>query len=90
MAARNEQEFESLHNGCGLAFNGVPALNPARGTERKNQAMETPTNKCPVCDWEIKDDARTVKISGQSVVVCYDDCAEKVEANPEKYLTRRN
>jgi len=51
--------------------------------------MNTKTNKCPVCDWEIKDGGKTVKISGQSLVVCCDDCAEKVKTNPEKYLNQR-
>ena len=42
--------------------------------------------KCPVCDWEIKDGGKTVKVENSSVVVCCDDCAEKVKAHPGKYL----
>jgi len=64
-------------------------IGAAINTNRKNQAMNTKTNKCPVCDWEIKDGGKTVKISGQSLVVCCDDCAEKVKTNPEKYLNQR-
>jgi len=44
------------------------------------------TRKCPVCAWEIKDEGKTVKVSGQTVVVCCDDCAEKVKAQPQKYI----
>ena len=44
------------------------------------------TKKCPVCDWEIKDGGKTVKLDDRVfVVVCCDDCAEKVKANPAKY-----
>jgi len=48
--------------------------------------MKTKLKKCPVCDWEIKNGGKTVKLSGRSVVVCCDDCGEKVKANPAKYL----
>ena len=44
------------------------------------------SKKCPVCDWEIKDGGKTVKVENASVVVCCDDCAEKVKANPRHYL----
>ena len=44
--------------------------------------------KCPVCDWEIKDGGKTVKVDNTSVVVCCDDCAEKVKANPAKYRSQ--
>jgi ribosome-binding protein aMBF1 (putative translation factor) len=46
------------------------------------------TRKCPVCDWEIKDQGKTVKVEGKNVVVCCDDCAEKVKTNPRQYLQR--
>ena len=44
------------------------------------------TRKCPVCDWEIKDGGKTVKVENTSVLVCCDDCAEKLKANPRRYL----
>ncbi len=45
------------------------------------------TKKCPVCDWELKNAGKTVKLkNGAAVVVCCDDCAEKVRTHPEKYL----
>ena len=34
--------------------------------------------KCPVCDWEIKDKGITVTVGGKPVVVCCEDCAEKL------------
>jgi ribosome-binding protein aMBF1 (putative translation factor) len=43
---------------------------------------------CPVCNWEIKDDGKTVKVENTKVVVCCEDCAEKVKANPRKYLPK--
>ena len=46
--------------------------------------------KCPVCDWEIKDAGKEVKLSsGTVVVVCCDDCAEKLKAEPEKFVQRK-
>ena len=42
--------------------------------------------KCPVCDWEIKEGGKEVKLGpGAVVVVCCDDCAAKVKAAPEKF-----
>ena len=35
------------------------------------------TKKCPVCDWDIKDDGIKVKVGGKEIVVCCDDCARK-------------
>jgi ribosome-binding protein aMBF1 (putative translation factor) len=46
------------------------------------------TKKCPVCDWEIKDAGKLVKIKGAEVIVCCEDCAQKVKADPQKYLGR--
>ena len=42
--------------------------------------------KCPVCDWEIKDKGVEVKVEGRSVRVCCDECAEKVRKEPGKFL----
>lgn len=44
-----------------------------------------PAQKCPVCQWEIKDE-KTVRVNGTVVLVCCDDCAAKVKANPGKYI----
>ncbi len=42
--------------------------------------------KCPVCDWEIKDGGKTVNVENTRILVCCDDCAEKVKASPRRYL----
>ena len=47
------------------------------------------TKKCPVCDWAIKGDGKTVEVDGEKITVCCDDCTTKVEANPERYLKPR-
>jgi len=46
------------------------------------------TKKCPVCDWEIKDDGIKVKVGGKEITVCCDDCAKKAKASPAKYASR--
>ena len=43
------------------------------------------TRKCPVCDWKVKDGGVKVASGGKTVVVCCDDCAEKVRENPAKF-----
>lgn len=43
------------------------------------------TQKCPVCDWDIKDDGIKVKVGGKEIVVCCDDCAKKAKDAPSKY-----
>jgi hypothetical protein len=43
------------------------------------------TRKCPVCDWDIKDAGIKVKAGAKELVVCCDDCAKKVQAEPAKY-----
>ncbi len=47
------------------------------------------TKKCPVCDWAIEDGGERVEVDGETIVVCCDDCATKVQANPERYLKPR-
>jgi hypothetical protein len=42
-------------------------------------------SKCPVCDWEIKDQGQEVKVGTKKVVVCCDDCAKQVQSNPDKF-----
>ena len=44
--------------------------------------------KCPVCDWEIKDDGIDVDRDGRSVRVCCEDCAARVRAEPAKYVDK--
>jgi len=41
-------------------------------------------DKCPVCDWEIKDGGIKVRIGGKTVTVCCDECAEKAKAGATK------
>ena len=44
------------------------------------------TKKCPVCDWEIKDNGIRVKVGGGKLItVCCDDCAKKAKADPAQY-----
>jgi hypothetical protein len=43
------------------------------------------SKKCPVCDWDIKDDGIKLKVGGKEIVVCCDDCANKAKAEPAKY-----
>lgn len=40
---------------------------------------------CPVCDWEIKDGGVEVEAGGKTILVCCDDCAKQVQADPAKY-----
>lgn len=41
--------------------------------------------KCPVCDWEIKDAGIEVGAGGKKLLVCCEDCAKQVQADPAKY-----
>ena len=59
-------------------------LAAARASRTYGEAVMA-TSKCPVCDWDLKDDAKSVKVDGKTVRVCCDDCAAKVKANPKKY-----
>jgi hypothetical protein len=34
--------------------------------------------KCPVCNWEIKDEGIKVKAGDKEVVVCCEECADKL------------
>lgn len=45
------------------------------------------TNKCPVCDWEIKDGGVKVKVDGKEITVCCDDCAEKAKESSAKHAS---
>jgi ribosome-binding protein aMBF1 (putative translation factor) len=45
------------------------------------------TNKCPVCDWEIKDGGIKVKVAGKEITVCCDDCAKKAKEEPKKFAS---
>jgi hypothetical protein len=49
------------------------------------EEMLMKTKKCPVCDWDIKDDGIKVKVGGKEIVVCCDDCAKKAKTEPSKY-----
>ncbi len=41
--------------------------------------------KCPVCDWEIKDEGVKVKVGTKTVLACCEDCAKKIKSDPAKY-----
>ena len=41
--------------------------------------------KCPVCDWEIKDGGIKVTAGGKEITVCCDECASKVREEPARY-----
>jgi hypothetical protein len=43
------------------------------------------TEKCPVCDWEIKDGGIKLTVGGKEIAVCCADCAEKAKESPAKY-----
>jgi len=43
------------------------------------------TQKCPVCDWDIKDGGIKVKVAGKEITVCCDECAKKAKENPGQY-----
>jgi ribosome-binding protein aMBF1 (putative translation factor) len=43
------------------------------------------TEKCPVCDWDIKDDGIKVTVGHSEITVCCEDCAKKAGENPAKY-----
>jgi ribosome-binding protein aMBF1 (putative translation factor) len=45
------------------------------------------TKKCPVCDWDIKDEGIKVKVGGKEIVVCCDDCAKKAKEAPSKHTS---
>lgn len=44
--------------------------------------------KCPVCDWDMKDGGIRVKVAGKEITVCCDDCAAKAIAGASKTGTR--
>ena len=41
------------------------------------------TQKCAVCDWEIKDGGVLVTIGDKQLLVCCDDCAKEALAKHE-------
>jgi len=41
--------------------------------------------KCPVCHWEIKEGGIKVKVGGQEITVCCNNCAQKAKKSPAKY-----
>lgn len=42
--------------------------------------------KCPVCQWEInEEEGKSVEVGSRVILVCCDDCAAKVKAEPDKY-----
>ena len=41
--------------------------------------------KCPVCDWKVEDGGTQVEVGGRTVTVCCQECADKSQADPDKY-----
>ena len=44
--------------------------------------------KCPVCDYKLEAGAKSVRVEGRTVQVCCDECADKVRANPAKFIRK--
>jgi hypothetical protein len=42
--------------------------------------------KCPVCDWEVKDGGHAVEAGGKKLVVCCAECAQEAAQTPGKYI----
>ena len=42
--------------------------------------------KCPECDWEIKDGGIKLKVGDKEITVCCDECAEKAKKEPARYV----
>ena len=53
----------------------------------EGDVMKSANEKCPVCDWEIKDGGIKVKVAGKEITVCCDDCVKQAQASPEKVAT---
>ena len=52
--------------------------------EYQNQeVIIMPVQKCPECDWEIKDGGVLVTIGEKQLLVCCDDCAKDALAKHE-------
>lgn len=47
------------------------------------EVMIMASQKCPVCDWEIKDGGVKVTVGGKEITVCCDDCAKEAIAKHE-------
>ncbi len=41
--------------------------------------------KCPVCDWDMKEGGLKVKVAGKEITVCCGECTSKVRADPAAY-----
>ena len=41
--------------------------------------------RCPVCDWEIKDGGVIATVGDKKIVVCCDECAEKTKESPARH-----
>jgi len=45
--------------------------------------------KCVVCGWDMKDGGIKVKVAGKEIMVCCDECAAKVKADPGAYMPKK-
>ena len=43
---------------------------------------------CPVCDWEINDHGREIKVRDRTVIVCCEECEKELLKRPDKYMIR--
>ncbi len=46
-------------------------------------------SQCPVCKWEIKDDGLAVRIDGKDIMVCCQECADKLRKDPKIVSTHK-
>ena len=49
----------------------------------KTKEVIMASQKCPVCDWEIKDGGVKVTVGGKEITICCDDCAKEAIAKHE-------
>lgn len=45
-------------------------------------------DKCPVCEWDMKDGGLKVKVAGKEITVCCEECAAKVKGDPAAYAAK--
>ena len=41
--------------------------------------------KCPVCDWDMKDGGIKIQVAGKEIRVCCDECAAKLQEDPAAF-----
>jgi YHS domain-containing protein len=83
---------------CLMLVTGAIALNaaaekpekeakPATQAATQTAPNTTPVNKkCPISGDDIDPKGKTVTYKGKTIAFCCDDCIEKFNKNPEKYV----